>query len=162
MKLKHRLTYLLAICLAAITWACSGNSAESVEEMLREAEMAVANGDMTAAKSVASHLSDDPNLKSLSATQAARLSMVYMQMAETLDKEDNANTDRATDLYDTAFKINADSASAYYSSVEPEMLQYVETLSARSAHRNNPVDMSRIPDEAAADSLFFQSETDKQ
>lgn len=162
MKLKHRLTYLLAICLAAVSSACSGNSAENIEQMLREAESAVAKGDMTAARSVAANLTDDPNMKSLSATQAARLSMVYMQIAETLDKDDNANTDRATDLYDTAFKINADSASAYYSSVEPEMLQYVETLSARSAHRNNPVDMSRIPDEAAADSLFIQSETDTQ
>ena len=162
MKLNRLLTYFITACLTTIASACSGISADNVEQMIREAESAVANGDMTAAQSVAAHLTDDSNLQNLSATQAARLSMIYMQMAETLDNTDNANSDMATDLYDKAFQINPDSAPAYYSSVEPEMYQYVETLSARSTHRSNPVDMSNIPDETEADSFFNQPDNDMQ
>ena len=86
----------------------------------------------------------------MTSVQLARLSMVYVQVADSLDQE--GNTNRAADFYDMAYKANSDSAEAYYRSVEPSRLQYVETLANHSANRANPVDISNLPDEMS-DSL---------
>lgn len=147
MKLLKKPLFFAAVALAAILTACQFKaSVESVEAMLREAEDAVAVGDMTAAQSVASYITNDPALpEQMSTTQLARLSMIYMQVADSLDQE--TNTSRAADLYDMAYKSNSDSADAFYRSVEPARMQYVETLSNHSANRANPVDITTVPDE---------------
>ena len=156
MKLHIPHTAILATLMALVI-SCSGNrSVESLEESIRQAERAVAKGEMTAAKSVSDKILGEENLSRLSPSQIGRLSMVYMQIADSLDQP--ANTDTAADLYERAYKINADSAETFYQTIGPERLQYVAALSARSAHRNNPVDMANIPDEESAtdsiDSLF--------
>lgn len=153
MRLFNTILLLVAAITAMSFAGCSNASqtAKEIERALREAEAAVAKGDMDAARSVASTLTGDPNLQRLSSTQAARLSMVYMQMAETLDTDNNFNTETATNLYDKAFSINADSAQAFYNAVHPAQMQYVATLSARSAQRKNPVDISKLPDESAGE-----------
>lgn len=146
--------FSIIISLAITTAACGGNnSAELIESTLRDAEKAVADGDLPTAHSLAVDLTGGESLQKLSATQTARLSMVFMQIAEALDTDNNANSDRATDLYDRAFNLNADSAAMFYMTVEPEHMQYVETLSARSVHRKNPVDISRLPDEEGSDTI---------
>lgn len=144
----------LTVVLAA---ACSGAmSRESVEETIYQAETAVAMGDMAAAQNAVSYITVDTNL--LTATQMARLSMVYMQMADSLEQETNTNI--AVDFYDMAFRTDTDSASLFYRGIEPERLQYVETLSNHSANRANPIDMANLPDEMAADGGFDSVFTD--
>lgn len=108
-----------AAVAAALTIAsCSGG--RSAADQLREADLAIAEGDMTAARSVANRLlgasSADANL---SARELAHLSIIYMHMAE----EENDNTAlvaTAADLYRRAFRENSDSARAYYSSLSAD------------------------------------------
>lgn len=146
--------FSLAVVLAS---ACSGTmSRESVEETIYQAEKAVARGDMAAARNVVSYVAVDTSI--LTATQMARLSMVYMQMADSLEQETNTNI--AVDFYDMAFRTDADSASLFYRCIEPERLQYVETLSNHSANRANPIDMANLPDEMAVDGGFDNVFTD--
>ncbi len=146
MKLFTRI-FAIAITLTAALTACQFKpTAESIESTLRDAEDAVAIGDMTSAESVASYLTKDPALSHrMSSTQLARLSMIYMQVADSIDQE--GNTNRAADLYDMAYKTDADSADAFYRAIEPSRMQYVETLTNHSANRANPVDISTVPDE---------------
>lgn len=153
--MKHlKISSILAVAVTLIVAACNHGtlSSESIEQSIREAEAAVIAGDMTAAQSAASVLTGDSlTNKNMSATQMARLSMVYMMLADSLDQE--SNTNRAADLFDMAFKTDSDSAKAFYQGVNHEQMQYVETLSNHSANRANPVDISNLPDESEADSI---------
>ena len=155
MKLRN---LLLLSLLTLLLNACSRQlSPEAIEESLRQAEIALAEGDMVAARSVLSNLSIDSSANcNMTAAQLARLSMVYMQLADSADQE--LNTNQAADLYDMAYKSNAHSADSFYRNVDPEHLQYVETLSNHSANRSNPVDISNLPDEM--DSLDYHHMND--
>lgn len=146
MKLQRLkpLKFITITVLSFILAACSG-SAESLERSLREAEAAVAQGDMEAARSVSEHLAGDDNLSQLSASQLARLSIVYMQMADIENSEQN--TLKAADLYRRAYKADPDSAGAVYTGLPADQLQYVATLESLENHRNNPVDMSSFADD---------------
>lgn len=142
MKNLRILYGVMALAFAVIITGCGGQmSTESIEESIRQAEEAVAMGDMAAAQSVASYITADTNL--LSATQMARLSMVYMQMADSIDQEGNTNI--AADYYDMAIHVDADSANIFYQNIEPGRLQYVETLANHSANRSNPADIANMP-----------------
>lgn len=157
---RNRILILLTSAILTATAACGPRtlSAESIEDSIRQAEDAVAMGDITAAQSAASYIFDDTlSRKNMSASQIARLSMVYMMMADSIDQE--SNTNRAADLYDLALKTNRDSALKFYQEVYPEHMQYVETLSNHSANRAHPVDISNVPDESEAD---FESDQDPQ
>lgn len=117
----------IAAIIASIASACKGNRQAS--EDLRDAELALADGDMTVARSVADKLLGPSAIETLSATELARLSMVYMQMAE----EENDNTAlvaTAADLYRRACRENADSAKAYYLSLSASD----ETLASQLFH----------------------------
>ena len=61
--------------------------------------MATANGDMTAARSVASHIVGNENLSDMPASQLARLSIVYMQLADTDSTDIQSNVSTAAGLY---------------------------------------------------------------
>lgn len=153
--MKHiRISTIFAATLMLFAASCGGSSlsSESIEQSIRDAEAAVIAGDMTAAQSAASFFtSDSLSYKNMSATQMARLSMVYMMLADSLDQE--SNTNHAADLYDMAFKTDSDSAKIFYQGVNQEQMQYVETLSNHSANRANPIDIANLPDESEADSI---------
>ena len=129
---------LAAMCLAFS--ACSGSS--DIESQIREAEMATAKGDMTAARSVASHLVGNENLSDMPASQLARLSIVYMQLADTDSTDIQSNVSTAAGLYRRAYETDADSASLYYSTLPPDKLPYARLLSILVVNRDNPYDMA--------------------
>jgi len=135
----HFLSLLLLVTLMPLLAACGGSGADSASDDLREAEDAVAVGDMEAAKSVASRVLRSKNLGELPATQLARLSLVYMQMADSTDRE--SNIAQATDLYRKAFASNPDSAAAFYADVHPDMYPYVAMLRALVGRIDNPFDL---------------------
>lgn len=127
-----------AAAIGAVAAACSGGGA-SVADELRSAEAAIAFGDMDAAQNVASSVIGKKNLSDLPASQLARLSMVYMHLADSTDRENNIA--QAADLYRMAFDADPDSAAAFYSSVDPEQYPYVtmlKTLVGRIDHPYNP------------------------
>lgn len=113
--MRHLISIVTITALGAAATACS-YTPQAAEE-LRNAELAIADGDMTAARSVADRLVGTPSLDDLSARDLARLSMVYMRMAE--DENDNTTlVATAADLYRRACRENADSARAYYMSLD--------------------------------------------
>lgn len=129
---------LAAICLAF--GGCAGSS--DIESQIREAEMATANGDMTAARSVASHIVGNENLSDMPASQLARLSIVYMQLADTDSTDIQSNVSTAAGLYRRAYETNADSAASYYSTLPPDKLPYARLLSILVGNIDNPYDMA--------------------
>lgn len=127
------------LALAAIMAGCNNKkSTESILDNIRQAEAAVALGDMEAAKNVAVTLIGTENLSQMSARQLARLSMVYMQMADSTDRDENISI--AADLYKQAYKQNADSAAAFYADVEPAVYPYVAMLKTLVERIDHPYD----------------------
>ncbi len=125
------------VCATALIVASCGKSARNeAAEGLREAEAAVALGDMEAASSVATKVIGPENLSNLSATELARLSIVYMQIADRTERE--SSIAQAADLYRRAFASNPDSAAAFYADVNPDLYPYVTMLKTLVGHLDNP------------------------
>lgn len=129
--MKTLLLKLTAVC-ALIPGACSSGS--SLEDDLRTAEMAIANGDMVSAESATKHIVGSENLSGLTSRQLARLSMIYIQMADSLDREDNMG--QAANYYRRSFEANCDSAIEFYSSLPPQHLPYAMMLRALAQPRD--------------------------
>lgn len=129
MKTLH--LYVAAACTLLLS-ACSSDS--SLEDDLRTAEMAIANGDMVSAESATKHIVGSENLSGLSSRQLARLSMIYIQMADSLDREDNMG--QAANYYRRSFEANRDSAAEFYSSLPPHHLPYAMMLRALAQPRD--------------------------
>lgn len=142
----NKIKYMICALLCVVAASCGPGD---VEAELQSAEMAIARGDMMAATSIADNLCNGENFTNLSAKNLARLSMIYMQIADSADVDSNVST--ATDLYNRAYEINADSAECYFQSLPSEKIPYAIILSTLKESR-----MVHYPDslEADADSVF--------
>ena len=114
--MKYILSIIIATVAAVAIASCSGNTCAS--DKVHEAEQAVIDGDITGARDMADRLVADINLDDMSATGLARLSMVYMQVADE-ENDNSALVATAADLYRRACRTDADSAKAYYASLPP-------------------------------------------
>lgn len=129
---KH---FIFAALTALTILASCGRGSAPASDAIREAEAATALGDMEAARSVAMKITDE-NLSQLSASELARLSLVYMQIADSTDRENSIAS--ATDLYRRAFEADPDSAQAYYSELGPDYYPYVALLKTLTGKIDNP------------------------
>lgn len=127
---------ILSATFLTLAVACSSSFDADTE--LQAAEMAIATGDMDAATSVADHLSDGKNISGLSAKQLARLSIVYMQLADSIDNSNNVSS--ALTVYRKAYEADRDSADAYYSALPSEKAQYSMMMANLVAGQDNPYD----------------------
>lgn len=150
----QRIHYILITALLLITASCSAPAGEVVDT-IRDAEQAIARGDMKAAQSAGDYILGTENYSGLSATQLARLSMVYMQLADSVDQ--TANIKKAADLYDRAQSLNADSAAEFYNNLAPDQLQYYAAMSEYSARRKSPVSLDSVPAEDEAMALHLDT-----
>lgn len=127
----YRLSILSMLASAATIFglgSCSSSSVKDFDNSLRDAEMAVAAGDMVSARSVAETFTNDTSAVShLSAIQLCRLSLVYMQLAEQPGYSDfMAN---AANCYHRAYEVNADSAQIFFTRLVPaDQIQYARNL----------------------------------
>lgn len=119
----HRASALAAVSILALS-ACTGRN--SFDSELRTAETAIAEGDMQAALSVAAHLAGRADTARLSATELARLSMVYIRLAEHPDGTEMAAN--AVNSYIKAYETDPDSARIYFESLSPEQVPTAEFL----------------------------------
>lgn len=133
--LRIILACALPLMLAA---ACTGGDRTDAD--LRDAEMAIAQGDMKVATSVADHIMGDKNITGLTSRQLARLSMIYMQIADSADTGGNIST--ATKLYRSAYSANADSAALYYSTVPSHLTPHARMLAAIAGALDSPADLN--------------------
>ncbi len=143
-----KIRILIIALVAALVCACSSSSPEAIDERLGMAASEVTNGDATQAKSLCDEILA---INTLSATQLAQLSLLYMQLSDRDDVEDN--TAIAYQCYRNAFKADADSAAAFYQNVGPSDVRYVQMLTVLAQQMDNP-DKLFIPDhEEPSDSL---------
>ena len=89
----------------------------------------------------------------LTATQLARLSIVYAQLADHSDED--TNTAVAVNYCRAALKENADSAEAYYSQLPPDQVGYARALMMIVHNIDNPIEMS---DSLEPDSMSFMGD----
>lgn len=122
-RLIVRLVPIITILLLSV---CSCSSGSNFDRDIQSAEMALANGDMSVARSVADHLFQGPDSTGLSATRLARLSMVYIRLAEHPDYTDMAAN--AVNCYRRAYELDPDSARIFYENLSPEQLPTAEFL----------------------------------
>lgn len=120
------LVMLAAAALLLTAFLTSCHNAAGVEEDLRLAEMSLVQGDITTAHSIADRLSEGENLSDLSAKQLARLSLVYIQLAD--GEENNDLAVNATDLYRRANTANSDSVADYFQSLSSSEADYATLL----------------------------------
>lgn len=121
--------------MAVLSFTSCGHSGNTAADCINEAEAATAVGDMEAARSLAMKITDE-DLSQLSAKELARLSLVYMQIADSTDRENSIAS--ATDLYRRAFDADPDSAQAYYGELGPDYYSYVALLKTLTGKIDNP------------------------
>ena len=126
-----RLSTLRAIALTlfaifALT-ATQGCSSPDTAAEIAAADNAIADGDNNLARQICDKLLDK-NGSSLSATQLAHLSLLYMQLADASDDSDGI--DRACRCWRDAMNLNTDSAMTFYRSVPVEQQRNVILLAA--------------------------------
>lgn len=149
MKLFTSRHTLIAAIIVALACFCSCGDSSSVDKSLDNAETALSDNDYKGAAKLAEKLSTSGEPGYLSARQSARLSIIYMQLADH-DNEDT-NTAIAVNYCREAIKENPDSAEEYYSQLPADQLGYVRTLMALVQNINNP---GKIPsDSIASDSI---------
>ncbi len=129
--MKHIATLIFSVLTLALV-SCSGQP--SIEDELRNAEAAIAVGNIKTASSVAAHITGSDNISRLSSSQFARLSLIYMQLADSIDREDNVG--QAADFYRRAYMADSDSATAFYTGLDAEKMQYANMLRSLASPRD--------------------------
>lgn len=148
--MKH--IHLLLIAATIILAGCHGN--HSISEDVATAELAMASNDITATREICDRLVNAPqeSRNGVSAKEWARLSMLYMQLNERTD--DPEVVELAAQCYKEAFKVNSDSAIAYFQNLPVEYDKYAMTLSSIVHSLDNPSDIPTDHDlETEADSI---------
>lgn len=132
-KVKKSAVLFGALLVVALT-SCVGGS--SAADELNHAERAIAFGDVSTALDVVKNLVDRNDVDNLPASQIARLSMIYMHIADSTDRENNIA--QAADFYRMAYEADADSAASYYATVDMEEYPYVTMLKTLVSGIDNP------------------------
>lgn len=142
-------TAIIAAAVAAMLAACSSSSAS---DDIAVAEEAVAQNDPARAREIADGLTRGKDLSRLSINELGRLSMIYMKLSDLSDEGESVAN--ATHCFREAFKLNADSARMFYSSVSVDEEKYVVMLSAIVRAIEQP-ELMKIDDYEYGDSAFL-------
>ncbi|MCM1356548.1 MAG: hypothetical protein NC212_09120 [Staphylococcus sp.] len=121
--LRH--AFIIITASAGILMSACGHS--SISEQITSAELAFANDNESATREICGHILGKKDLSGMEASQMARLSVIYMQLNEKSDSPEDVEL--AVQCYRDAYKINRDSATAYYRSLPVDQTKYVMTLS---------------------------------
>ena len=132
--MKHAFLFSCIICGALSFNSCGGS--DSIAERISAAELALANENVDATRQLCGEIIGQKDRQSVEAKQMARLSILYMQLNERTD--DPEDVEYAVQCFREAFKINADSAKAYYSSLPVEQDKYAMTLATIVHTLDNP------------------------
>lgn len=148
-----KLCRFLIIALAATCMSCGGR--HSISEQVASAEMAMAAEDVVSTRQLCDNILRDSTARgSVTATELARLSILYMQLNERTD--DHEAVDLAAECYREAFQANADSARYFYENLPVDEEKYVMTLSSIVHSMDNPHPIEGYPEDDAhefADSI---------
>ncbi len=124
MKLHNLISCIAAATAIFLTAACSGFDANAD---LDAADQAIAAGEYSSAQAICNSLMTKHEAQ-LSATQFARLSMLFMQLTDKAD--DGTDATHAATCWIKAMKLDPDSATLFYSSVPVDQQKNVVLLNA--------------------------------
>lgn len=131
--MRHTLIFII-LSAAVITSACNGSN--SVADDIAAAELALANEDVTTTRNLCNGILSREEKEGVEASQFARLSILYMQLNDRTDNPDDIEL--AARCFREAYKINPDSASAFYQSLPVDEDKYAMTLAAIVHTLDNP------------------------
>lgn len=124
--------------------ACSDST--SVSERVAAAEMAYAAEDVASTRRIIDDIMSDPAAKgSVTATELARLSILYMQLNDRTD--DHEAVDLAADCYREAYLADADSAAYYYNHLPADNQKYAMALASIVHSMDNPKSLHDITEQ---------------
>lgn len=150
MKLIH-----ITLTIIALAFMCSCHGDHSISEDVATAELAMATNDVEATREICDNLFGKEDKSGISATEWARLSILYMQLNERTD--DPEVIEYATQCYREAFKNNPDSARIFYENLPVDDDKYAMTLSSIVHSLDNPTDISTDHDlDVSIDSIQNQ------
>lgn len=115
------------IIAAAVSAALAGCSPSSGGDLLTEADAAYTLGDYDRARTLCDAALD---AEGLSATDAARLSVMLIKVSDKLHDDDGEAVGQAVTAYSLAMAAQPDSARAYYAGVDAEDTRHVKMLLA--------------------------------
>ena len=130
----------ISIILLILAVICSCRSNHSIAEDVATAELALASDDVSATREICDNLVGNATNSGITATEWARLSLLYMQPNERTD--DPEVIELAAQCYREAFKTNSDSARHFYQNLPVEDDKYAMTLASIVHSLDNP---SNIP-----------------
>lgn len=139
-----RLFSLVALSIMIGCMVVSCNDVKKTNERIATAETAIAEQDFQAGKRICDEILGDESDESLSATDYARLSILYMQFYENTD--DSNALDRAVSCYHHGMEINPDSVKYIYASLPAEDHKYAFALSMIVEGMENTTDESHDND----------------
>ena len=142
--MKHAFLFSCIICGALSFNSCGGS--DSIAERISAAELALANENVDATRELCGEIIGQKDRQTIEAKQMARLSILYMQLNERTDAPEDV--EYAVQCFREAFKLNADSAKAFYSSLPVEQDKYAMTLATIVHTLDNP---REIPADHACD-----------
>lgn len=129
----------ISIILASLVLTASCNGSHSISEDVATAELALASDDVSATREICDKLVGASSKDNVSATEWARLSLLYMQLNDRTDDPEVVGL--AAKCYREAFTVNADSARMFYQNLPVEDDKYVMTLSSIVHSLDNPTDI---------------------
>lgn len=132
--MKHAFLFSCIICGALSFNSCGGS--DSIGERISAAELALANENVDATRELCGEIIGQKDRQTIEAKQMARLSILYMQLNERTDAPEDV--EYAVQCFREAFKLNADSAKAFYSSLPVEQDKYAMTLATIVHTLDNP------------------------
>lgn len=132
--MKHALIISIVASGAMLFASCGGSG--SIADQISSAELALASENVSATRELCSHILENKDKSGIEAKQMAQLSILYMQMNERSDSQEDV--EYAVQCYRDAFSINADSAQAYYRSLPYDQEKYAMTLSTIVHNLDNP------------------------
>lgn len=142
----------ISIILLILAVICSCRSNHSIAEDVATAELALASDDVLATREICDNLVGNAANSGITATEWARLSLLYMQLNERTD--DPEVIELAAQCYREAFKTNPDSAHHFYQNLPVEDDKYAMTLASIVHSLDNPSDIPADHDmEVPIDSL---------
>lgn len=134
-SMKHFLPLLL---LLTLLFSCDGSS---VQERIDHAQLALERSDYRSAKSICDELlSVQSKSSSKDAATLSNLSILYMKLSETDDRDDNIGN--AYQCYRDAFATDSAAACDYYNNLPVEDLPYSTLLSSIVKSTDTGTDIS--------------------
>lgn len=121
--------FIIAGCNRAIL-------ADEQSSLIEDAQMAIETGDYESARKICDKLIEGAKTEEMTASTLGRAAIIYMQISDNATSDDY--TVNAYQCYRNSYKVNADSARAFYSGINGDDARFVHMLEAIVKQVDNP------------------------